>query len=633
MLSTFIRLLVCLPVAKGHWSNLHQSILNDQLRRPEAIEITSVALPPVVSSSEPGACSDLVNSHGTGCIGQRTGLQAGNFLPDGNHIVATIRFTGAPASPDPRSIYQGNQVIVLKVDDTLFPNGDSWKCITCGLSNDHDVVPDSPDFSYPQAFSDGRRILAGRFIVDCGEASLISEECDQSQTQIYPLRLENMPDSSGPGADLRELRLHPDNVHLGFNVFSFADGRLGQNAYIARLQFNASPTTGSNRSPRYDLEHVNQLYNPDASQTIVVEGDELTIHRNAISIGELRGFSGTGREVLYLGYPHESCNIDVFAADLQAGRVRRLTSHPGYVDPVQMSPDDGSMVIMDTRSNDRTTFMAGMRGIPPLADLVTTMACASVRNNGQRRFFQPYLLDRYGDREGYYGQEINCASAGEPGSGLPDDPEWNGRADPWFSPDGTKIVYWQAQTVSPACGGDNPLPCYDSTEPGGRRERIMIAHLAGREPLQPQAVEPMPDIIPWAVPYLPGGIPSRRKHPPSGVYTLKGQHSGHARVSLTENDSQTAIRTVAVSYHDFSDDGESFLHGTQRVTEDLEHLTIDHLEWHSNLTYRGRYEASQVTSEDGFRMSIDVMKNDFRANGTLKTILDGVEYLQPRDGQ
>ncbi len=244
MLSHFVCVLFFLPVVKGQWSNLQQSIRNDREPRPEAIEIRSVPLPPVVNSSEPGACADSVNSYGTGCIGRATGLQAGNFLPDGNHIVATLRFTGAPASPDPRSVYEGNQVVVLKIDGTLFPNGDSWKCITCGLSNDHRVVPDSTDFSYPQVFSDGKRILAGSFIVDCGKALLISEECDPTQTQIYPIRMENKPDGSGPGADLRELRLHPDNVHIGFNVFSFADGRLGQKAYIARLQFNASPTTG-----------------------------------------------------------------------------------------------------------------------------------------------------------------------------------------------------------------------------------------------------------------------------------------------------------------------------------------------------------------------------------------------------
>ena len=52
-----------------------------------------------------------------------------------------------------------------------------------------------------------------------------------------------------------------------------------------------------------------------------------------------------------------------------------------------MSADDQSIVIMDTRSNDRTTFMTGLRGVPPIVQQATTMACSSVRNNGDRRFF------------------------------------------------------------------------------------------------------------------------------------------------------------------------------------------------------------------------------------------------------
>jgi hypothetical protein len=357
------------------------------------------------------------------------------------------------------------------------------------------------------------------------------------------------------------------------------------------------------------------------------------MNRDAIAIGELRGFSGTGQEVLYLGYSHESCNIDVFAAHLSTGKVRRLASHPGYVDPVQMSVDDQSIVIMDTRSNDRTTFMAGLRIVPPIVDQVTTMACSSVRNNGDRRFFQPYLLNRYGDHDGYYGQEINSASSGTPGSGDVDDPEWNGRADPWFSPDGTRIVYWQAKTVAPACGGENSLPCYASKEPGGRTERVAIAHLTSRKPIMPRPVSPIPDVIPWAVPYVPGEPDLARQYPREGNYTLQGTASGYASVYLHEDVFKTHLRTVSVSYHAYSDDGRSFLHGTQSVTEDIERMTLDKLVWHSNLTWIGEFEGSQATSTSGLRLSIDVMKNKFQANGTLKTVVGGVEYLQPENGQ
>lgn len=99
------------------------------------------------------------------------------------------------------------------------------------------------------------------------------------------------------------------------------------------------------------------------------------------------------------------------------------------------------MVIMDTRDTGRTEIMDGMSGIPPISDLITTTACSSVWNNAPRRFLQPWLLDRYGDRGDYYGQEVNSSSFGTPASGYIADPEWNGMADPWFFNDGTKIVY------------------------------------------------------------------------------------------------------------------------------------------------------------------------------------------------
>jgi folate-binding Fe-S cluster repair protein YgfZ len=88
-----------------------------------------------------------------------------------------------------------------------------------------------------------------------------------------------------------------------------------------------------------------------------------------------------------------------------------------------------------------------------------------------------------------------------------------------------------------------------------------------------------------------------------------------------------------VRYHAFSDDGRKFLHGTQSVTEDVEQLTLNKLEWHSNLTWTGKYEGSQVTSPDGSRMSIDALKNLFEANGTLEKVVGGVEYGQPGNGQ
>src|SRR2546423_2994586 len=161
-----------------------------------------------------------------------------------------------------------------------------------------------------------------------------------------------------------------------------------------------------------------------------------------------------------------------------------------------------------------------------------------MRNNRNRRFFQPYLLDARGDRGDYHGQQLNACGAKDdatPGSRSICDPLWNGRADPAWSPDGTEVVYWQALVTAPSCGGTNPLPCPASKEPGGRRTRLMLAKLTSRKPLTPKQVAPVPDTVPWGIPYHPSDPFPIHGHLPAGNYVLPGKRSGSATVAITEN--------------------------------------------------------------------------------------------------
>ncbi|OTB00451.1 hypothetical protein M426DRAFT_26592 [Hypoxylon sp. CI-4A] len=597
---------------------------------PEPIEITELPLPPVSDVGE-GSCTPEVDPLRTGCILQHGGLvQIGSFLPDGKHVIASVNFTGAPAAPDPASIYTGNQIILIKSDGTNFSSGSPFKCITCGVPQSN-AQGQSADLSYPQSFRDGRRILAGTNIIDCGKSDLASDECGPESTYIYPIRWNTAVDGSGEGGSLRELRLHPDNLHLGFNSFSVSAGKLDQYAYVGRLAFNSAPTTGLPMVPRYDLTNVNILFsNSSSHQPLLVDGNQIRINTEAITVGEFRGFSGTGKETTYIGYPRESSNIDVFAVDLTTGAVRRLTSHPEYCDPLDISADDGSIAIMDTRGSNRQMFMAGMRNVPPITDLISTTATSSTRNNGQRRFFQPYLLDRYGDRGDYYGQQINAAGDGSPGS--INDPLWNGLADPRFSLDATQLVYYQALVYAPACGGSNPLPCPNSTEPGGRTERAMVARFISRQPVSIGSVEPLNDTIPWATRYEPGSVPPPRLSVPVGTYTLDGAVDGSAQVTLIENGDGTGIESVAVTYDAFSDDGLTFLDGFENVTVRNPTVTLNQVDWYSDLTQSGQTDATKKTSPDGFHLSIDVLENIFMANGTLTTIINGTLYTQPANG-
>ncbi|KAL5335738.1 hypothetical protein BJX70DRAFT_401293 [Aspergillus crustosus] len=324
-----------------------------------------------------------------------------------------VTFVGVPEAPDPASIYTGEQVILVKTDNSTFPNGDPWKCITCGIPAAN-TLGRTHLLDYPQAFNDGKRILAGDHVIDCGKYDLASVEFTPYKTFMYPIRWESSADGEGEGGAIRELRLHPDSIHLGFSVFTTNNGRLGQGIFFSRLQFNPSPTAGLPRSPRYDLINVTRLAEPNGILPLSVEGDRIHVNRDAIAVGELRGFSGRGPEAIY---------------------IQRLTNHPEYVDPVAGSPDDNWLVIEDTRGSDRQMLMAGMRGIPPLTDLVTTSVTTATRNNGPRRFFQPFLLDRHGDRGNYFGQKINGPGRGTPESGDANDPEWNAMAEPRWSPD------------------------------------------------------------------------------------------------------------------------------------------------------------------------------------------------------
>lgn len=593
--------------------------------KSESIDIFELPLPPVAPTNDTGACNTSINPRHTGCIGRTSDFfQAGDFAPDGNHVVATVEFIGAPLAPHAASIFTGQQLILIKTNGARFSTGDPWKCLSCGVpSQNSRSLDDARD--YPHIARNGQQALWGHNILYCGGITLVSERCTPDKVHIYPIYWPAGANSSGSP---REMRMHPDDKHIGWSAFTSG----GENSYYGRLQFNESPTNGTLRVPRYDLVGVNLLAKPNGTAPIMAQGSELKIDDQAIGVGELRGFSGAGDEILYIGPTHEANNIDVFAVHIITGVVRRLTSHPEYADPIAFSRDNQWFVTMDTRGSNRQMWMAGMRHIPPLVDLVTVTAASSTRNNGARRFFQPILIDRYGDRGDYFGQHVNYAGNGTNGS--VNDPNWNGKADPAFSPDGTHIVYWQSLVIPPACGESNPLPCPISTAQGGRTYRVMLARLATRKPISPVPVFDAPDTIPWATQFPPGAsLPSTYSLPP-GNYTLRGKHSGFAKTRIAKDPLLNIIKMVSVEYTDFSDDGEHYLHGHEAVTLTLSASDpwLNHLDWYSDILQTGATNASKKTGPGGFHLTINALENIFEANGTLTTLVDGVTYHQPLNG-
>jgi hypothetical protein len=616
---------------------------------PEPITVSELPLPPTAPSTSVGACTTAINPNGTGCISADSGaIQSGSFLPGNHEILSMVTYAGAPAAPDPASIYSGTQIILIKTDGTSFSNGDAWKCLTCGVPAANQAgVTDIAE--YPQSFQDGMHALAGTTILDCTPYNLADDQCTASQLHMYPIRWNVTADGSGDGGSIRELRIHPDNVHLGFNSIQYVNGALNEYPFFGRLVFNPSPTTGDPMVPRYDLINVTTLlpsnaYNQEVVTQVPNNPQQLMINHNAIDTGEFRGFSKDGTEAFYIGYPWESDNIDVFAVNLTTGAVRRMTNNPGYVDPVDASPDDQWVAMMETDPSTRMQFMSAMRGTPPINDMVTTGAVASVRNNGNRRFFEPILLDRYAERGNYQGQQIN---AGNQSPGGIDDPNWNGQADPRWSWDGTMIAYWQALVVSPACGGTNPLPCPVSTEPGGRATRIMLAKLTSRQPYNYVPPAPVSDAVPWGTPYVAGGALPTRFALPSGTYTLLSPRGGSATVQITNTAGQ--VSQVSVSYNNFIDWGIDWqgmpfnfalLNGQESVAGSSPNPVTTQVLWNSSIqqqaltigTPQPLQNNSKLTSTNGFDLTINLLTNLFDATGTLDSTVNGVLYTQPGNG-
>src|SRR5436305_11339486 len=168
-----------------------------------------------------------------------------------------VTFAGAADDERPTE----NHVVLVKMGGGALASGDPWKCLTRGVPAENQAGRNAP-LDHPQPFPDGRRALVGTNVLDGSPHLLTSDDCKPETTRIFPVRWNVTADGSGPGGSMRELRLSPDGVTLGWSSYSFTSAGIGQFSYVGRLAFNPAPTTGEPLTPRYELTDVFRLFSP-----------------------------------------------------------------------------------------------------------------------------------------------------------------------------------------------------------------------------------------------------------------------------------------------------------------------------------------------------------------------------------
>ncbi|MCQ8194279.1 hypothetical protein [Streptomyces rugosispiralis] len=570
----------------------------------------------------PTVPQDGVCTHPTGCVSADWGgIGTPGFSWDPHYVLLGLSYAGASDS-GPASVYSGPQVLVVRTDGTTFPNGEAWKCITCGVSFGSDIA--TSQFVYPPAneLPDRKSVLVGNGILECGtegaEYAVTDPRCTPANTRITPIYWNDKPlfatndDGDNNG---REWRLSPDGVHMVFNVVDFK--ALTEIPYVGRLTYDK-------QNRRYHLTNVSVLQNPSSAYQplVVTSGNQLRFSQVGM-VGEPRGFTSDGRATLGI-QSLNSDSMDAWATDLATGVSRPLTRQAHYTDPMSMSPDGKSLLAEEVNGSGRLDFLSGMPGIPPItAQLSTAPYVSGIRNNGNRRFFSPWLVDAETGR----GFQLNAGS----------DPSWNAAADPVWLADSTAVVY--AENL--ACGA-NPTPhrCADSTEPGGRNSRLLIARFPDLKPSAPVSPAPVSDQT-WGLPYDPDTTPQPAKPVPTGTYALPGRAQGSATVQIANNSAGTRTLSIAVDYRDYSDDGTHIINGSEKV-ERVSDPTLGCtpgtatalacVTWTEDLTLSGRHTGAKRTGPDGFTLGPSTLSQNFQAVGTLTTTIDGTAYTQPANG-
>ncbi len=442
-------------------------------------------------------------------------------LPDG------VKVTGADLSPDGEHL-----ILEVEVADgsshiavTNLDGGD-YQCLSCGLV---------PNATKAKALYDNQRIwfasTNGQQSADdplggAGAITYMVLECGTSISSCGQPTVKKVtfPSDRGLRALLptqnREAKPDPYGEYVTWTENTFFTG---PRMSIAKL---VATDDG------YELVEQ-RVFSPQWYE----DTDYAVDFANATRFYEGASWHAGGR---YLKYQTTSdgLNYDIYLLDTATGERRQLTTDLDYNESGDISPDGTSVYFSSARGLDRMdVFTALVR--PSLLDVVAFPQIGRVSLwNNRRSMNEPWLMNLEAGQQvgGYSGQPIII------------DPDWTIRGWSWF-PDSTRALINEQQRPDTATPGAPETPW-----------RTSIISFPSREataPLPPVHQDPEA-IATWSVPvkdYKPMIGRSQTR-------VLKGTHSGTATLRYS---GIFAFGTYSVTYKNYSDDGKTFINGTEKV--------------------------------------------------------------------
>jgi len=398
-------------------------------------------------------------------------------------------------------------------------DGKGLTCLSCGLP-DHPKVEPAVQEAFKDVFPDGKRILWGNFteawVLECAPSVL-----DCRTKKILPIHVAASvaPEGAPFTLDSGVWHLAPDGKHLGWTA--------------SRLDTRPMLVGTLQREDDHYVTTDVKVINP-AGPASMTDPDPRG-WTNGGALYELKGFSPDGRAVNYVSSQFEG-NPDVFSVNLASGKVTRQTAHPDWDEDNGIAPDGGSMVLY----SDRGMHRVDAAGLLPRRSFVDYPISANAAiyyvgtTTGFQCDLQPWLLPGGGDDGGRLaGQPLDPYAGGDlhaqnnvPGRGA-------------WSPDSTRVALTEMSYKTAM--GTNRLRIADLDRPATKPLKV-VSSTVGAWARTPVAYKGVID---------------------SGVdVTVKGLRAGTATIHYGGLliDGEYSVR-----YDGYSDDGRSFVTGTEMI--------------------------------------------------------------------